>query len=281
MIDFIAQQLKKLTWLKEKFVKFYVDNLKCKIDGQVDDELGMLVQILYFFGFIGGFNQPKHTRKRAIYGVSTYIVVVLTFLLGITRTLIEALAEDNLGLSMVMGVTLVFIVPNAIQIFKTLRKPSSVTNLIAGLNNVHKRQDMKITCDEMEATSKNCAKIAKAYRIVLFIIATLNIIIKASGHGIFVLTFSAIYDVLARGYFYYFWMVVNAVHGYAYVTLILLFDLLPVFGMIRLALNLKLLGNEIRKSADSFDFKVNEKNLAACVKYHCDIIAWEYSFQAE
>lgn len=271
MINFT--QSIRLTWLKEKLVKFYVDNLKCKIDGQVDDEFGILVQILYFFGFIGGFNQPKHTRKRAIYGVFTYIVVVLTFLLGIARTLIEALTEDNLGLSMVMGVTLVFIVPNAIQIFKILREPSSITSLITGLNDVHKRQDMSFTHDEMETTSKNCANIAKAYRIVLYIIATLNIIIKVSGHGIFVLTFSAIYDVLARGYFYYFWILFNALHGYAYVTLILLFDLLPVFGMIRLAMNVKLLSNEIRKSTDSFDFKVNERNLIACVKYHCDIIA--------
>lgn len=267
MIGFVSK-LKMLTW-PNRIRKFYEDNLKCPIEGQIDLEFKTIVQILYFFGFIGGYGQPNRTKPRAVYGVLSCVLTALTVQLGMCGGYFEAFSERNVAKSMLLGSGIVLLAPVIVLILTMLRKPLEITSQIIELNGLHSKYDVDFA---MSVISKKCEVMLKAYAFLLTLFAVAYVIAKVSGHGLFVLVIPAIYDKLAYGYAYYFWMLVSIVHSFCYGSLVLVSDLLPIFCMIRIAANMKLLSREVRKSADNFHFRVNDEALSECIDYHCKII---------
>lgn len=263
-----VSKFKMLTW-SNRIRKFYEDNLKCPIEGQIDLEFKTIVQILYFFGFIGGYGQPHRTKQRAVYGVLSCVLTALTVQLGMCGGFFEALSERDVAKSMMLGAGTVFVAPVIVLILTMLRKPSEITSQIIELNGLHLKYDVN---SAMSVISKKCGIMLKAYAFVLTLLAAAYVIAKVSGHGLFVLVIPAIYDKLANGYAHFIWMLVNIVHSLCYGSLVLVSDLLPIFCMVRIAANMKLLGREVRKSADNFHFRVNEEALSECIDYHCKII---------
>lgn len=116
------------------------------------------------------------------------------------------------------------------------------------------------------------ARLMKGLKLFLAVAVMYVVMLKVFRVDYFLLFVPAIYDVMAEGTFYSFFMMVNFVQLSCSVLIYVFGDGLYILCMMKIEAYLDVLCNLLRHCTDDDDLKNNEKNLIACVEYHCLII---------
>lgn len=249
--------MKLVAYLK----RFYHVHLKCPANEKFDDDFGIVLQVLYFFGFY----QPKRSKKRIAYGCIMFTVIILMVLIGALKDSLLSLNDGNLNQFIMNGFVFVYSVPAVCQILGVASKPQ-IVELVKKLQNLHEFEDENV----MKTYRERCTKIAKFHRLFLASTCPGTILLKFLGLP-FKLFIPALYGELAEGNCLYFLMALNAAHHFCLVLLYAACDLLHILCMVRVEANLKILNDKIRHCTDSYNLRENEKALIACMRYHSAI----------
>lgn len=248
----------------EKFKKFFISHLLCTNENKFDEEFQHLLQIAYLFGFY----QPKPSKGRMVYGVFMLFFILVSVVLGSIKDGILSHREGNLGKTVMNVAIAIYSSTFAIQGFKIAFCSSRLTNMVKEFHSMHEWTDE----DSLQFYRKRCLWLLKFYSVLTITCMTVLVVAKLFGFNTFTLFIPAIYDSLAVGPFYYFFLCVNFIQGYCFAIAAVSFDLLHIFCVVRAEANLKFLNNSLKSCTDSGNLKRNEKDLIACVKYHWAII---------
>lgn len=250
--------------LFQRLLKFYKENLKYPNTENFDEEFQELLQIFFFFGYY----QPKHTKKRIIYGVTTFIVIVMTFVVGCFKDATIRLREHHMSTAMMATVLGFFALSLPIQILSVALNHENIMKMIKGFHTMHEFGEE----EQMKEFKQRCRKILRFYRGLTSFDSISLSILSFFKFGIVILAMPVAYDVLVTERLFYIFVLVSSVHLYLLSFIFVASDLLHIFCMVRAQANMSILSRKLRNCADSNDSYENETNLIACIKHHIAII---------
>lgn len=229
-------------------------------DEMFDEDFRQILQILFCFGFY----RPVPSTKRAIYGVVSFVLSFISYLLGLWKDVIESILEGDKQSIIICVAYFALGQSIVVQMVTFLTKKSQILSMITEVHSIHKGEK-----DEPIVTYRNkSSKVVKFYKIYLTIVVTVVAVICLCGFKIFKLAMPALYDLFAEGSLYYPLLATNFIHLYLIVFCLIVSDMLHILFMIRAGANLKILSEKLRHCTDSDDTKENEKTLIDCIKYH-------------
>lgn len=247
--------------------QFYNTYFKCPNDDKFDEDFQQILQIFYFLGFY----HPKSSKLRTAYGAFMFFFVLQTHVLGNLKDIYIASGpnEKNMNKALICAISLSFVISLKIQIISFVSRQKEIIGMIRGLHLMHDPDNE----DSMKVYRRKCSKLVKLHQIIMGWIEITLIIFKLFGFDFFILAIPAIYDELAREYFFNFLMILNILQFTGILMLYNAGDLLHVLCMIRAEANLEFLNKKLRHCTDSDNLQENEKKLIACIKHHCSIIS--------
>lgn len=239
----------------------FSDFLKDLKDQKFNRDFHTVLKYYYFFGFYW----PSSSRK--ILAAVMFTITVETYVLGCVKDFVTQQREGNIPKAINNLFLFAFAISLQIQVLNVMIKSSKITELIRNLQAL--RED-----DEDHDLSNKGMQLIKIYKF--FMLASLGFaaLFKLGGYNSFHLLIPAVYDVLAHGVLFYFFLSINFVHAILLNHLYVTSDLLHIFCMMRIEANLKVLNIKLLHCADSEDLEENEKTLIACIQYHRNIFRY-------
>lgn len=244
--------------------RFYQRYLKCSNKEKFDKDFHQILEVFYYFGFY----QSTPSKKRVLYGIFMFIVLVLTCTFGPLNYVLKAYNTGDISSALTSGLCFSYMVSFATQIATFAFNQDSVIAMIKKFHLLHESEDEHVIQDYR----KKCLFMMGCYQLLLKLAGSMWIIFKFFGLNPYNLFIPAIYDKLAYGYFYYFLFPLNLVHLACLIPLYTACDFLHIICIVRAEANLKILSEKLRSCTDDIDLKRNEKNLVACIRYHFAII---------
>lgn len=253
--------------LKLNLRRFYIACIKCPNDDKFDEDFQQILQVFYIFGFY----QPKASKGRVRYGAFMFSFVVMSHILGNLKDIFISLSGSggNLNKALICVLSVTFAISLKVQILSFAKHQAKVIEMIRELHFMHDSDDDS----SMQVYRTLCSQLVKFHKYIMLSIEVTLITFKLLGYDFFILAIPALYDELARGSFYYLFLILNLVNFTGILMLYNACDLLHILCMIRAEANLDFLGDKIRSCANNDNLRENEKNLISCVKYHNRILA--------
>lgn len=247
--------------------QFYHSYIKCPNDDKFDEDFQQILQIFYFFGFY----HPKSSKLQTVYGAFMFFFVLQTHVLGNLKDIYIAsgLDDKNMNKALICAISLSFAMSLKIQIISFVSRQKEIIGMIRGFHLMHEQDNE----DSMKIYRQKCSKLVKLHKIIMGSIEITLIIFKLFGFDFFILAIPAIYDELAREYYFNFLLILNILQFTGILMLYNAGDLLHILCMIRAEANLEFLNKKLCHCTDSDNLQENEKSLVACIKHHCRIIA--------
>lgn len=252
----------------EKLKSFYKKFLKCPNTERLDKDFHALFQILYLYGFY----LPNPSKIRACYGIFMYAFVLVTFLMGGYQGATTALQDGNMNQALLNVICFCYGAPLATLVLSIAKNQTKFVDMTKGLGKLHEFDQE----ETVEVLRKKNLKLTKIYIIFIKTLGTVGVVLPLMGYKTYRLFMPSIYDLLATGSFYELFLSLNSVHLYEFVLLLAVCDLYIIFCIIRVEYNIKFLCEELRNCTDSGLFRVSQRNIDACAKYHSTIIEWEH-----
>lgn len=229
-----------------------------------DEDFRELLEIYYFLGFY----RPKRSISRDIYGIISFLLVVLSFLLGMIKEALESIYQGHLQRSLFCVASMCLNISIPTQIITFVVNEFAIIEMIKAIQSIHDEQDEKA----LEYYRKKCRQLVKFYKVYCNIALVFLVSLYLCGYKIFMFLLPAIYDNFAEGWLFYPLLITNILQIYFIALCLLVSDLIHILCMIRTGAYFGILSERLRRCTDSDELSENEKKLNACVKYHQRII---------